>query len=81
MVDELIDDSEFLNLPFPIQTELISKYCNGIQEKILRSSSMAEAQNIADEHCLKFHDVCSSAVLRNAATEFVQNLISQKWIQ
>ncbi len=79
MVDELIDDSEFLHLPFPKQTELISHYCSGIQEKITSASTLAAAQIIADEQCLQFQSICSSAVLRYAMTEFVQNLIRQKW--
>lgn len=77
--DELTDESSFILLPFQEQTELIAHYCHDIKNKITGSQTMAEAQGIADEHCLQFQRSCSSEVLRNAMTEYVQELIRQTW--
>jgi len=80
MYDELTNESVFTQLPFQKQTELISRYCHGIQEKINLSRTLHEAQRIADEHCEQFQRSCSSDVLRNAMSEYVQNLIRQRWL-
>lgn len=79
MQDELVDESVFTQLPFQKQTELISRYCGGIQEKISSAPTVADAQNIADEQCAQFQQSCSSEVLRTAMTVYVQNLIRQLW--
>ncbi len=79
MYDELVDESTFDQLSFQDQTELISHYCHDIKNKITGSQTMAEAQGIADEHCMQFQRSCSSEVLRNAMTEYVQGLIRQTW--
>ena len=80
MYDELTDESVFTKLPFQKQAELITRYCNGIQEKINLSPTLTEAQRIADEHCEQFHRSCSSDVLSKAMSEYVQNLIRQRWL-
>lgn len=79
MFDELVDESTFIRIPVQEQSELISHYCHDIKNKITGASTMAEAQRIADEHCLQFQQSCSSGVLRNAIIQYVQHLITQTW--
>lgn len=79
MNDEIVDESVYLQLPFQQQTELISRYCGGIQEKISNAPTEMDAQKIADELCAQFHRSCSSDILRSAMTEYVQNRIRQIW--
>jgi hypothetical protein len=77
--DELIDEGSFVQLPFLQQTELISHYCGQIKEKINGAVTQADAQIIADEHCAEFQRKCSSAVLRNAMTHYVRDIIKHTW--
>ena len=76
--EELIDESQFMRLPLQRQTELLSHYCGDIKDKIISSSTMTEAQRIADEQCLLFQRSCSSEVLRHAMTRYVQDIIKTK---
>lgn len=79
MYDELVDEETFVQLPFLQQSELISQYCGQIKEKIRCAASLDDAQKIADEHCAEFQRSCSSAVLRNAMTHVVRDIINHTW--
>lgn len=79
--EELTDESHSIRPPLQSQTELLSYYCRDIKDKIIGSSTMTEAQRIADEQCLLFQGSCSSEVLHRAMTQYVHDIIKLNWPQ
>ena len=79
MDEELLNDQQYRQLNPTRQYDLITKYCAGIEEKIRRSASLSEAENIVSIACKNFEDECSSNIIQNALVLHLQNLVNLYW--
>ena len=79
MDEELLNEQQFLQLNQTRQSDLIAKYCAGIEEQIRVSASRSEAESIAAAACKNFEGECSSSIIRNVLALHVQNLVNQYW--
>ena len=79
MNEELLNEQQFLQLNQTRQSDLIAKYCAGIEEQIRGSSSRSDAESAAAAVCRKFERECSSSIIRNVLTLHLQNLVNRYW--
>jgi hypothetical protein len=77
--EELFNEQQFLQLNQMQQSELITKHCSGVEERIRHAISREEAERIAGVACNKFKDECTSSIVRIALTQYIQMKISQYW--
>jgi hypothetical protein len=79
--EELINEQQFLQLNQMRQSELITKHCSGIEERIRNARSKEEAEQISNKACSKFESECSSSIVRMALSQYIQDKIMQYWIK
>ena len=77
--EELFNEQQFLQRNQIQQSELITKYCAGVEERIRSAVSKEDAELIANAACDKFKSECTSEIVRKALTKYMQLKISQYW--
>jgi hypothetical protein len=77
--EELFNEHQFLQLNQIRQSELITKHCSNIEERIRQARSKDEAEHIASDACRKFQDECASSIVRISLAKHVQEKVSQYW--
>ena len=77
--EELINEQQFLQLNQIRQSELITNYCSGIEERIRNAQSKEEAECIAGAACNKFESECVSSIVRMMLSQYIQVKVTQYW--
>jgi hypothetical protein len=77
--EELLTVDRFAQLKSSQQYDIIAKHCSEVEERIRTASSRCEAERVSANTCLQFHHECPSALVRDALTRRVGELISKHW--
>ncbi len=71
-------NDEFHVFPDP-SGDLISQYCAEALEKIGLAKDKEEAMKIKGEICARLADQCTSGLITQATTSYVDRLIEKRW--
>jgi len=77
--EELLTDDRFMQMNSNQQSILITKHCAEVEEQIRAASSRLEAERVSANTCLQFQHECPNALVRDALTRRVGELISKHW--
>ena len=62
-----------------VQHELVLEYCKEAEGRIMAARSHADAIRIKEEWCKRFQRECKSALLVNAASAYLDEIIQRQW--
>lgn len=77
--EELLTDERYRQLDENQQSELITKHCADIEDRIRSAPSRLEALRLKESACSGFERACSSALVRTSLASHVEELISRYW--
>ena len=79
MEEELFSEDRFVRIGEDLQSELIARHCAEVEDRIRTASSRPDAERVSAEACSRFREECPSALLRNALTRRVEELVNKYW--
>jgi hypothetical protein len=62
-----------------VQDELVRDYCREAEGRIESAGSYVDAVRLKEEWCRKFQQECESALISNAAAEYLNRVIVRRW--
>lgn len=61
------------------QDQLVREYCKEAEALITLARSRDDATRIKEGQCQRFRQECNSTLIVNAAAEYLEQIIEQKW--
>ncbi|MBI5021523.1 MAG: hypothetical protein HZB59_08815 [Ignavibacteriales bacterium] len=79
MIEELVSETNYLNLSHSKQEELIAKYCAGIKYRISSVTAKSDANKIVNDVCKGLEKECKSDVIRSFLQQYVRDIYKNHW--